>query len=148
MAGQSRALLNELNAEKRRDYKCLVQKLPERYRSEKRVEVYRSQLKSCVKGKGETTGELAQAGRTLRRQAYLKVSLDVVVVLVLDHFIDALPEAEIRMCLREVGSTKLADAEKIAVRIEAKRTGENNKVDLWVRLSRMVIVCRQAIKYR
>ena len=86
-------------------------------------------------------------GGFLTHQAYLKVSLDVVVVLVLDHFFDALPEAEIRMCLREVGPTTLADAEKTAVRIEAKRIEENNKVDLWVRLSRMVIVCRQAIKY-
>ena len=45
----------------------VVQKLAERYGSENRTEVYRSQLKSRVKGKGETTAELAQSVRKLTR---------------------------------------------------------------------------------
>ena len=130
LTGAARALLNELNAEQRRDYKSLVQKLTERYGSENRAEVFRSQLKSRVKGKGETTAELAQSVRKLTRQAYPKVSLDVVEALAVDHFIDALPETEIRLRLREVGPTTLAEAEKIAVRMEAHRIADKHRTRL------------------
>ena len=99
----------------------LVQKLTERYGSENKADVFRSQVKSRVKGKGETTAELAKSVRKLTRQAYPKVSLDVVEALAADHFIDALPETEIRLRLCEVGPTTLAEAEKIAVRMEAHR---------------------------
>ena len=119
LTGAARALLNELNADQRRDYQSLVQKLTERYGSENRAEVFRSQLKSRVKGKGETTAQLAQAIRKLTRQAYPKVSVDVVEALAVDHFLDALPEVQIRLRLREVGPSTLAEAEKIAVRMEA-----------------------------
>ena len=88
LTGAARALLNELTTEQRRDYQSLVQKLTERYGS---------QLKSRVKGKGETTAQLAQAIRKLTRQAYPRVSLDVVEALAVDHFIDALPEVQIRL---------------------------------------------------
>ena len=99
LTGAARALLNELDAEQRRDYKSLVQKLTERLRSENRAEVFRSQLKSRVKAKGESTAdsELAQAVRKLTRQAYPTVSLGVIEALSVDHFIDELPEAEIRL---------------------------------------------------
>ena len=124
LTGVARALLNELTAEQRRDYQSLVQKLTERYGSENRAEVFRSQLKSRVKGKGETTAQLAQAIRKLTRQAYPRVSLDVVEALAVDHFVDALPEAQIRLRLREVGPSTLAEAEKIAVRMEANITAD------------------------
>ena len=127
LAGVARALLNELTAEQRRDYQSLVQKLTERYGSENRAEVFRSQLKSRVKGKGETTAQLAQAIRKLTRQAYPRVSLDVVEALAVDHFVDALPEAQIRLRLREVGPSTLAEAEKIAVRMEANITADKQR---------------------
>ena len=127
LTGVARALLNELTAEQRRDYDSLVQKLTERYGSENRAEVFRSQLKSRVKGKGETTAQLAQAIRKLTRQAYPRVSLDVVEALAVDHFVDALPEAQIRLRLREVGPSTLAEAEKIAVRMEANITADKQR---------------------
>lgn len=124
LTGAARAILNELTAEQRRDYQNLVQKLTERYGSENRAEVYRSQLKSRTKGKGETTAQLAQGVRKLTRQAYPNVSLDVVEALAVDHFIDAIPESEIRLTLREVGPSTLAEAERIAVRMESQRTAD------------------------
>ena len=130
LTGAARALLNELNDIQRRDYRCLVQKLKERYGSENRAEVFRSQLKSRIKGKGETTAELAQAIRKLTRQAYPQVSLDVVEALSVDHFIDALPESEIRLRLREVGPTTLAEAERIAVRMDAHRQADKQRIRL------------------
>ena len=100
LTGTARSLLNEVTAEQRRDYKSLVQKLTARYGSENRAEVYRSQLKSRCKGKGETIPELAQAIKKLTRQSYPNATLDVIEALSLDYFIDALSESEIRLRLR------------------------------------------------
>ena len=127
LTGAARALLNELSETQRRDFRCLVQKLKERFGSENRAEVFRSQLKARSKGKGETTAELAQAIRKLTRQAYPQVSLDMVEVLSIDHFIEALPESEIRLRLREVGPTTLAEAERIAVRMDAHRQADKQR---------------------
>ena len=40
------------------------------------------------------------------------------------HFVDVLPEAQIRLRLREVGPSTLAEAEKIAIRREANITAD------------------------
>ena len=100
----------------------------ERYGSENRAEVFRSQLKSRVKGKGETIPQLSI--RKLTRQSYPNVSLDVIEALSLDHFIGALSESEIRLRLREVGPKTLAEAEKIAVRFEAHRIADKQRLRL------------------
>lgn len=124
LTGAARSLLNELTDDLRRDYKSLVQKLTARFGSENRAEVFRAQLKSRVKGKGETIPELAQAIKKLTRQSYPKATLDVIETLALDHFIDALTESEIRLRLREVGPKSLSEAETIAVRMEAHRIAD------------------------
>ena len=123
-------MLNEVTAEQRRDYKSLVQKLTARYGSENRAEVYRSQLKSRCKGKGETIPELAQAIKKLTRQSYPNATLDVIKALSPDYFIDALSESEIRLRLREVGPKTLCEAKKIAVRMEAHRKVDKQRTRL------------------
>ena len=130
LTGAARSLLNALTADKRRDYKNLVQKLTERYGLENRAEVFRSQLKSRTRRKGETIPELAQAIKKLTRQSYPKVSQDVIEALALDHFIDALTETEIRLRLREVGPKTLTEAEKITVRMEAHRIADKQRTRL------------------
>ena len=130
LTGTARSLLSELTDEQRRDYKCLVQKLTARFGSENRGEVFRAQLKACVKGKTESIAELAQAIKKLSRQAYPKASLDVIEALALDHFIDALSETEIRLRLREVGPKTLNEAESIAVRMEAHRIADKQRTRL------------------
>ena len=127
LIGSARSLLNELTSEQRRDYSSLVQKLTARYGSENRAEVFRAQLKSRIKQKTETIPELAQAIKKLTRQAYPKAGLDVIEALALDHFIDGLPEPEIRLRLREVGPKSLSEAETIAVRMEAHRIADKQR---------------------
>ena len=127
LIGSARSLLNELTSEQRRDYSSLVQKLTARYGSENRAEVFRAQLKSRIKQKAETIPELAQAIKKLTRQAYPKAGLDVIEALALDHFIDGLPEPEIRLRLGEVGPKSLSEAETIAVRMEAHRIADKQR---------------------
>ena len=127
LIGSARSLLNELTSEQRRDYSSLVQKLTARYGSENRAEVFRAQLKSRIKQKAETIPELSQAIKKLTHQAYPKAGLDVIEALALDHFIDGLPEPEIRLRLREVGPKSLSEAETIAVRMEAHRIADKQR---------------------
>ena len=95
------------------------------------------QLQSRVKGKGETTAQLAQAIRKLTRQAYPRVSLDVVEALAVDHFIDALSEVQIRLRLREVGPSTLAESEKQSEwrQIFPQRSRE---LGLWVKSNKVI----------
>lgn len=130
LIGDARSLLNELNDEQRRDYKSLVQKLTSRFGSENRAEVFRAQLKSRVKAKGESIAQLAHSIKKLTRQSYPNASQDVIEALALDHFIDALSEAEIRLRLREVGPKSLSEAEAIAVRMEAHRIADRQRTRL------------------
>lgn len=134
LTGEARSLLNELDNEGRRDYKTLVEKLTNRFGSINRSEIYRTQLKSRVKNKGETIPELAQAIKKLVRQAYPGVNKDVIETLSLDNFIDALTDSDIRMRLRELGPKSLAEAEQIAVRMEAHKIADKQRSRLVGRL--------------
>ena len=130
LVGEARSLLNELTDVQRRDYRSLVQKLTSRFGSENRAEVFRAQLKSRVKQKGESIAQLAHAVKKLTRQSYPKASQDLIEALALDHFIDAISETEIRLRLREVGPKSLSEAEAIAVRMEAHRIADRQRTKL------------------
>ena len=67
LTGEARSLLNELDPEGRRDYDTLIEKLKNRFGSVNRSEIYRTQLKSRTRNKGETIQELAQAIKKLVR---------------------------------------------------------------------------------
>lgn len=80
-----------------------------------------------IKEKWETIAELAQAISKLNRQAYPKVSINVVEALSIDHFVDALPDSDIRLRLGEMGPTTLAEAEQIAVRMDAHKQADKQR---------------------
>ena len=65
LTGDARSVLSELDHEGRRDYNTLVEKLANRFGSVNRSEIYRAQLKSRVRNKGESIHELAQAVKSL-----------------------------------------------------------------------------------
>ena len=127
LGGTARALLGELDPYQRRDYVKLVEILKNRFGSVNRAEVFRSKLQSKKLGKNETIPELAQSIKSLTRKAYPCASLDVVEILALDHFIDAIPSSDIRLRLREVGPKSVSEAEQIAVRLEAHRIADRNR---------------------
>ncbi|XP_069110225.1 uncharacterized protein [Argopecten irradians] len=127
LVGGARALLNEMSHEQRRDYKSLVDALNTRFGSENRAEIFRSSLQSKVKGKDETIPELAQAIKRLTRKAYPNAASDMIELLSLDYFIDAITDTEVRLRLREVGPKTISEAERIAVRLEAHRIADKSR---------------------
>ncbi|KAK3096138.1 hypothetical protein FSP39_008332 [Pinctada imbricata] len=133
LTGGARALLSELDDRQRRDYESLVEVLKTRFGCENRAEVFKSKLQTRVRGKDEKIPELAQSVKKLTRKAYPSASSDVVDVLAVDYFIDALNDADIRLRLREIGPKSLSEAEKIAVRLEAHRIADKSKGRLHVK---------------
>ena len=130
LTGEARSLLNELDHEGKRDYNTLVEKLRNRFGSVNKSEIYRTQLKSRTRNKGETIPELAQAIEKMVRQAYPGINKEVIETLSLDHFIDAITDADIRLRLREAGPKSLSEAEQIAARIEAYKIADKQRTRL------------------
>ena len=127
LTGEARSLLSELDYDGRRDFDTLVEKLANRFGSVNRSEIFRTQLKSRVRNKGESIPELAQAVKKLVRQAYPGVNKDVIETLSIDHFIDALRDSEIRLRVREFGPKTLGDAERTALRLESHKIADRQR---------------------
>ena len=127
MVGGTRALLCELDASQRKDYQSIVNALQNRFGSANRAEIYRSKLQGKMLGKNETIPELAQSVRKLTRKAYPSASSEVVKLLAMDYFIDALPDVDLRLRLREVGPKTIAEAETIAVRLDSHKVADKSR---------------------
>ena len=127
LTGDARSLFSELDHDGKRDYNTLVEKLASRFGSENRSEIFRTQLKSRTRNKGETIPELAQAVKKLVRQAYPGVGKDVIEILSIDHFVDALSDSDIRLRVREFGPKTLADAERTALRLESHKIADRQR---------------------
>jgi hypothetical protein len=104
-----------------------VNALQNRYGSINRAEVYRSKLQGKVLGKNETLPELAQTIRKLTRKAYPSATNEVIDLLAMDYFIDAIPDTDIRLRLREVGPKTIGEAEQVAVRLDAHKVADKSR---------------------
>lgn len=127
LSGGARALLNEMSDCERHSYEALVEALKSRFGSINRSEVFRAELQTRIRMRNETLPELAQAIKQLTRIAYPGTYSKVRDTLSLDYFIDAIPETEIRLRLREVCPKTINEAENIAVRLEALRIADRQK---------------------
>jgi hypothetical protein len=97
LKGGAIALLNELDKESRKDYNSLIRVLHTRYGSAEKSELFRAKLQTRTRGKSESLPELAQSITKLRRQAYPSAQSSLTSVLALAHFIDALPDGDLRL---------------------------------------------------
>ncbi|CAC5389839.1 unnamed protein product [Mytilus coruscus] len=103
LSGSARAILHEMTDGELHDFECLVNAMKSRFGSINRSEVFRAEL------------------QTRGLHGYYSSRLAV------DYFIDAIPETDIRLRLREVGPTSINEAESIAVRLEALRVADRQK---------------------
>ena len=127
LSGSARAVLSELSQTERRDYDSITKALNTRFGSIERAEIFRARLQTRAKGKDETIPELALAIRKLTRQAYPCASDDLRKILALDHFIDALPDADMRLRLRESHPKNIGEAETQAIRLETHRLADKQR---------------------
>lgn len=124
LKGHARAILNELSPSERRDYDKLVKALSNRFGTTNRAEMFRARLQSKTRNRDESIPELAQTIRKLTRQAYPNASSNLLDVLALDHFVDALTDPDMRFRIRESRPKNICEAEIIAVRIETHKIAD------------------------
>ena len=127
LSGRARTLLAELDENKCRDFNALVSALRNRYGSENRSELFKAELQGKVRGRNETIPELVESIKKLTRKAYRNVTPDVADTLAIDYFIDAIPESEIRLRLKELGPKTMTEAENIAVKLETLRVADKQR---------------------
>ena len=53
--------------------------------------------------------------------------MEVLELLAMDYFIDALPDMDVRLRLREVGPKTISEAERIAVRLDAHKVADKHR---------------------
>ena len=133
LKGPARAILNELSSSERRDFDKLVRALSNRFCTSNRAEMFRARLQSKTRNKDESIPELAQMIRKLTCQVYPNASSNLLDVLALDHFIDALTDADMRFRLREARPKNIAEAEIITVRIETHKLAGKQRGKVFVR---------------
>jgi hypothetical protein len=129
LKGGARALLNE--QESRKDYNSLIRVLHTRYGSAEKSELFRAKLQTRTRGKSESLPELAQSIKKLTRQAYPSAQSSLTSGLALEHFIDAIPDGNLRLRLRESNPKSIHQAETLAVRLETLKLAERQK-SVWL----------------
>jgi hypothetical protein len=133
LKGGARALLSELNHAQQRDYDALVRVLSSRYGSVNRAEMFRAQLQTRVRSKDESLPELAQSVKKLTRLSYPSAPVSVTDILALDHFIDSLSDADMRLRIRESRPRDIGEAETLSVRLETYRLADSQRSSKTVR---------------
>ena len=112
-------MLDDLDVNSRRNYQALREVLSLRFGNSGKMEVFRSQLKSCTRGKNESLPELAQVIQRLVRQAYPEAPLSVQEVLEKDYFVEATADMDIRWKILQTRPGMIQEALAIATEVEA-----------------------------
>ena len=123
----ARAILNELDRFQRRDYDSLVGALHNRFGSLHRSEIFRAKLQTRGRRDNESLSALSQDIKKLTRCAYPGAPSSVTDILALDQFIDALPDPDMRLRIREARPKNINDAEILAVRFETFKQADRHR---------------------
>lgn len=126
LRGQAQAVLGNLPGDNT-DYYYLVQALEERFAPPNQTELYRVQLRERRKRATETIPELGQAVRRLANLAYPKAPSEVRETLAMEQFLDALPDSDMRIRIKQARPRDLNDAIKHAVELEAYLRAEDKR---------------------
>ena len=127
LRGEARAVLGDLEPAKRHDYISLECALKARFQPENQTELYRVELRNRRRKKDETLPELGQAIRRLTKMAYPSAKAELQEILAKDHFLDAIPEPEIRFGVYNTHPTSLSEAVGAAVEVEAFHIAERQR---------------------
>ena len=119
LRGPALTVLTNISADHRGDYDILIAALDKRFGSAHRAELNRVKLRGRVRKREETLPELAEEVEHLARLAYPDATAEMVEVLAKDQFIDALPDEEFRLRLRQSKPETLQQALEQALELES-----------------------------
>ena len=101
LKGHAQTILGDLDEWSRKDFSSLVTALSYRFGAKHQTELHRTRLKTLYRKKDQTLPELAQTTRRLIRQAYPEATQATRETLARNHFIDALPDADVRWRIQQ-----------------------------------------------
>ena len=85
--------------------------------------------KNIPKKESESLSELAQSIKKLIKRTYPSANQSLPNVLVVDHFVDALPDPDRRLRLRESRVRDIGEAEIMAIRLETYKIADASDSD-------------------
>ena len=120
LKGPAMAVLNSLSRSNLYDYDALASALEARFGTAHQTELYRTRLKTRIRGREESLPALAEDVENLTRLAYPDATAQPMWdLLAKDRFIDALQEEELRLRLRQARPATLRDALHLALELES-----------------------------
>lgn len=126
LRGQAQAVFSNLTPDKRMDHDTLVNAVKEKFSPPNKTELYRVQLKEIRQRARESLPELSQAIRRLVNKAYPHAPNEVIETLAREHFLDALVDSEMRICINQSRPENLNQTICLAVELEAFYKAEKN----------------------
>lgn len=127
LRGAAQQVLGNLAIEERTDFTKLKAALIQRFNPENQTDLYRTQLKTLVRGPEESLPELGQKVRRLVGQSYPSVNNEVWQMLAKEHFLDALTDKEMRLYIQQNRPKTLDEAVQISIEIEASQKAEKQR---------------------
>ena len=112
-------VLSNLPEHHRRNYGALTAALDARFGVAHQRELHRVQLRNRRRRHDEGMPELAENVERLARLAYPRADAAMVEVLAKDQFIDALPQEDMRLCLRQMRPSSLREALQHALELQS-----------------------------
>ena len=127
LRGPAATVLMNLPSDQRQDYGALTTALDSRFGLAHQTELNRTRLKARSRRREESLAELAEDVERLVRLAYPEAAESMVAVLTKDQFIDALPEEDMRLRIRQSKPASLRDALGIALELESYQLASRQK---------------------
>ena len=119
LRGSAATVLVNLPPDHRQDYNALTAALQARFGSAHQTELNRMKLKARIRRREESLPELSEDVERLVRLAYPDAAESMVEVLAKDQFIDALPEEDMRLRIRQSRPVTLRAALETALELES-----------------------------
>ena len=122
MEGEALQFVNTLTIAVQDNYEALKKVLRKRFGCSSSTAIYRSQLKTLKRWKGQTLDSLGQEVRRLIRLAYPSLTDEMSETLAVDQFSNALVEPSLRLAVYQAKAQTLQAAIDVATHMEAYTT--------------------------
>ena len=119
LRGPAATVLTNLRPDQRQDYTALTAALQARFGTAHQTELNRMKLKARNRRREESLSKLAEDIERLVRLAYPNAAESMVEVLAKDQFVDALPEEDMRLRIRQNHPVTLRAALETALELES-----------------------------
>ena len=127
LRGPAATVLTNLPPEQRQSYEALTIALDTRFGLSHQTELNRMRLKARTRRRDESLAELAEDVEHLVRLAYHEAAEAMVEVLAKDQFVDALPDEDMRLRIRQNKPATLRDALGTALELESYQLASKQK---------------------